>query len=196
MTTEDDIKDPKDVDDAERDEPRSGSARASDSRALRAGSGDESVEEAERHAREQNETEEEEEELVDGTPAQLGTQRFVYAAYFAGGITVAFLLSKAIAYSWTRLSLWKPEIGEPREDVALAVAAIIGALVAFYYYRDEKTRTLAEEVASELGQVSWPTRDEVVNSTFVVVVTTFVATAFFALMDRFWGFVTNLVYGA
>ncbi len=68
----------------------------------------------------------------------------------------------------------------------MPAAAIVGTLVAYYYYRDEKTRTLAEEVASELGKVSWPSRDEVVNSTFVVIVTTFVATIFFALMNRFW----------
>jgi preprotein translocase subunit SecE len=139
---------------------------------------------------------EEEDDDAVGTPAQLGFQRFVYAAYFAGGIAVAFMLSKAISYGWTRLSLWKPTIGEPHDEVVMPVAGLIGALVAFYYYRDEKTRTLAEEVASELGKVSWPTRDEVVNGTFVVVVTTFIATVFFALMDRFWGFVTNLVYGA
>jgi len=36
----------------------------------------------------------------------------------------------------------------------------------------------------------------VVNGTFVVIVTTLIATSFFALMDRFWSFVTNLVYGA
>jgi len=142
--------------------------------------------------------EHDEDDLDDavGTPAQLGSQRFVYAAYFAGGIAVAFMLSKAISYGWTRLSLWKPTIGDPHDEVVMPVAGLIGALVAFYYYRGEKTRTLAEEVASELGKVSWPTRDEVVNGTFVVVVTTFVETAFFALMDRFWGFVTNLVYGA
>jgi preprotein translocase subunit SecE len=129
-------------------------------------------------------------------PAQLGAQRFVYASYFAGGITVAFMLSKALDYAWTRLGLWKPQFGDPRDEVVMPVAALIGALVAFYYYKDVKTRTLAEEVASELGKVVWPNRDEVVNGTFVVLVTTLIATTFFALMDRFWGFVTNLVYGA
>jgi len=140
---------------------------------------------------------EDEEDEPAGTPAQLGAQRFVYAAYFAGAIAVAFILSKAIGYGWSRLNLWKPEhVGEPNEEIAITTAAIIGALVAIYYYRDEKTRTMAEEVAAELGRVTWPSRDEVVNGTFVVIVTTFVATAFFALMDRFWSFVTNLVYGA
>jgi preprotein translocase subunit SecE len=138
---------------------------------------------------------EDEMEEVDA-PVQLGGQRFVYAAYFAGGIAVAFMLSKAATYTWTRLALWKPQLGEPHDEIVMPVAALVGALVAFYYYRDDKTRTLAEEVATELGNVTWPSRTEVTNSTFVVIVTTLIATTFFALMDRFWGFVTNLVYGA
>jgi preprotein translocase subunit SecE len=129
-------------------------------------------------------------------PTQLGTQRFVYAAYFAAGIAIAFMLSKAISYGWLRLATYKPQFGEPHDEIVMPIAAVIGALTAVYYYRDLKTRTLAEEVASELGKVSWPGREEVVNSTFVVIVTTLLATTFFALMDRFWGFVTNLVYGA
>jgi len=130
-------------------------------------------------------------------PTQLGSQRFVYAAYFAGGIAIAFLLSKAMSFAWLRLSTYKPQlIGEPHDEVVMPIAGLIGLFVAIYYYRDPKTRTLAEEVASELGKVSWPSREEVVNGTFVVIVTTLIATTFFALMDRFWGFVTNLVYGA
>jgi preprotein translocase subunit SecE len=137
-------------------------------------------------------------EEVEGgfAPTQLGTQRFVYAAYFAGGIAIAFLLSKALSYAWLRLSTYKPSIGEPHDEIVIPIAGLIGLMTAIYYYRDQKTRTLAEEVAFELGKVSWPSRDEVVNGTFVVIVTTVIATTFFALMDRFWGFVTNLVYGA
>jgi preprotein translocase subunit SecE len=156
---------------------------------------DESVVSESEDDEEDEEDEEEDEGDVPGTPAVLGAQRFVFAAYFTGAVAVAFLLSKAISYGWMRLSLWKPAIGEPDEMVAVSSAAVIGGLVAFYYYRDKKVRTLAEEVASELGKVTWPSRDEVVNGTFVVLVTTALATAFFALMDRFWGFVTNLVYG-
>ena len=52
-----------------------------------------------------------------------------------------------------------------------------------------------EEVAAEMSKVTWPDRTEVTNGTVVVIVTTIVSTVFFALMDKFWGFVTNLVYG-
>ena len=34
------------------------------------------------------------------------------------------------------------------------------------------------------------------NGTVVVLVATAIATAYVALLDRFWGFLTHLVYGA
>ena len=128
-------------------------------------------------------------------PAQLGYRRFVYAAYFAGAIAVAFLVSKAASVAWARLAAWKPMIGEPHDEVVMPLAGLIGALTAIYYWRRTRARQLAEQVAEELSKVTWPDRKEVTNSTFVVIVTTIVSTIFFALMDRFWGFVTNLVYG-
>jgi len=74
-------------------------------------------------------------------PTQLGSQRFVYAAYFAGGIAIAFLLSKALGYAWLRLSTYKPQIGEPHQEIVMPVAGLIGLFTAIYYYRDEKTRS-------------------------------------------------------
>ena len=55
---------------------------------------------------------------------------------------------------------------------------------------------MVDEIAVELSKVTWPTKEEVWNNTTVVVVTTAAATAFFALMDYFWRFVTNFVYGS
>ena len=133
-------------------------------------------------------------EAIDA-PAQLGTKRFVYAAYFAGAIGAAFLLSKIGTFAWQKASLWKPAIGEPHDEVVMPAAAVIGGLLALYYWKNTRSRQLAEEVASELSKVTWPSKKEVTNSTTVVIVTTAFATLFFALMDRFWGFVTNLVYG-
>jgi preprotein translocase subunit SecE len=42
--------------------------------------------------------------------------------------------------------------------------------------------------------VTWPSRKEVTNSTTVVLLTTLFATAFFALMDKFWNYVTDHIY--
>jgi preprotein translocase subunit SecE len=129
------------------------------------------------------------------SPSQLGTRRFVYAAYFAGAIAIAFLASKVIELAWTKLQSWKPMLGEPEDEVVMPLSALVGGLAAVYYWRRTRARELAEQVATEMGKVTWPSRTEVTNGTVVVIVTTVVSTVFFALMDKFWGFVTNLVYG-
>jgi preprotein translocase subunit SecE len=129
------------------------------------------------------------------SPTQLGTKRFVYAAYFAGAITIAFLMSKILDFAWLKLQSYKPAIGEPKDELIMPAAALIGTLAAVYYWYRTRARALAEEVATEMSKVTWPSRTEVTNGTVVVIVTTVVSTVFFALMDKFWGFVTNLVYG-
>jgi len=128
-------------------------------------------------------------------PAQLGERRFVYGAYFAGGIAVAFIMSKVLHNIWLKLATFKPAVGEPRDDVLFLLSGGVGIAAAFYYWRRTRARQLAEEVAQELSKVTWPSKQEVTSSTAVVIVTTAVATVFFALMDRFWAFVTNFVYG-
>lgn len=134
-------------------------------------------------------------------PAQLGHRRFVYAAYLAAGIGLAFILTKAVDFAWYKAGMWKPEffasIGvEPKDEMVVPIASVIAVIVAVRYWRNLKVRTMAEEVAEELTKVTWPSRDEVINSTSVVIVTTIFATVFFALMDQFWLWVTKHVYGS
>jgi preprotein translocase subunit SecE len=129
-----------------------------------------------------------------GTPVQLGYTRYVYAAYMAGAMLVAFLVAKIGHVGWYRLGQWKPELGEPQDEIVYPVAGLLGVLVAVYYWRKPEARQYADEVAEELSKVTWPSRKEVTNSTTVVVLATLFATVFFALMDRFWGYVTDHIY--
>ncbi len=134
-------------------------------------------------------------------PSQLGHRRYVYAAYLAATIAAAFVLTKALDFGWFKLSAWKPEwfmtIGiEPRDEIIVPVGVALAVVLGIRYWRDLKVRTMAEEVAEELTKVTWPTRDEVTNSTTVVIITTIFATIFFALMDQFWLWVTKHVYGS
>jgi preprotein translocase subunit SecE len=128
-------------------------------------------------------------------PTQLGARRFVFAAYFAAGIFVAFMMSKVLDAGWLKLQNYKPVIGDPRDEIIMPLSGVIGGGAAVYYWYRTRARQLAEEVAAEMSKVTWPSRTEVTNGTVVVIVTTVVSTVFFALMDKFWGFVTNLVYG-
>jgi len=129
-----------------------------------------------------------------GVPVQLGYQRYVYAAYMAGALLAAFLAAKIGHAAWYRLGQWKPQFGEPQDELLFPAAAVIGVLISVYYWRKPEARQYANEVAEELSKVTWPSRKEVTNSTTVVVLTTLFATVFFALMDRFWGFITDKIY--
>ena len=133
-------------------------------------------------------------------PVQLGYRRYVYAAYMAGAIAIAFLSTKVIDYAWFKTAQWKPgwfgQWVEPVDEVVVIAGGVIGVGVAIYYWRHKKVRTLIEEIAEELTRVTWPSRQEVTNSTTVVIIATAFATIFFALMDRFWLWVTKHVYGS
>jgi preprotein translocase subunit SecE len=76
---------------------------------------------------------------------------------------------------------------------------VIGGIIALMFvlrtYRNPEIRTWSDEVAAELAKVKWPTKKDVTNSTLIVITATAFATVYLALLDRFWAFVTNIVYG-
>jgi preprotein translocase subunit SecE len=139
-------------------------------------------------------------------PRQLGASRYVLAGFFAVGMAVAYVCSRTINSAWNKLAdnVWVsqhvPTLTRIAEDdrptYTMLTGAIIGLLATVYSYRREDVRTWTNEVASELAKVTWPSKKEVTSSTVVVLVTSAFATVFLALLDRFWNFVTNLVYGS
>lgn len=131
---------------------------------------------------------------ADASPLQLGYMRFVYAAYMGGAMLAAFLIAKVGHLAWYRLGQWKPEFGEPRDELVYVASGVIGAALAVYYWRKVESRQYATEVAEELSKVTWPSRKEVTNSTTVVLFYTLFATVFFALLDQFWKYVTDKIY--
>jgi len=141
-----------------------------------------------------------------GVPAHLGATRYVHAAFFVAGMLAAFVSGKLITLIWNSLAEWPAAVrlvprllayGETeRENFGLVAGAVIGVITVVQTYRKEHVRRWANDVAGELSKVTWPNRETVTNGTVVVVVATLIATAYVSLLDKFWGFVTNLVYGA
>jgi preprotein translocase subunit SecE len=142
----------------------------------------------------------------DDAPAHLGATKYVHAAFFAGGILVAFLSGKILAGVWNRLAEWPAAVrtvpqllryGEDeRATFTMVAGAVVGLIAVIQTYRRAHVRQFADEVAVELSKVTWPDKETVTNGTVIVVVATAVATVYIALLDRFWAFVTALIYGA
>jgi len=141
-----------------------------------------------------------------GTPAHLGATKYVHAAFIGAGMLVAYITGKIVTLLWNSFAEWPAAVravpqllsyGEgERETIGLVAGALIGVITVIQTYRKEHIRRWADEVAGELSKVTWPNRETVMNGTVVVVIASMIATAYVALLDKFWGFVTNLVYGA
>ena len=137
---------------------------------------------------------------------QLGSQRYVHAAFFAAGILLAYIAGKVFSAGWSHLADWAPAARaipqlvsipeDERDGLTLAGGAVLGTVAVIQVYRREGIRRWAEEVAAELARVVWPNREMVVNGTLVVVLASAIATVYVAILDRFWSFLTTLVYGA
>ncbi len=142
----------------------------------------------------------------DAQPADLGTQKYVHAAFFGAGMLLAYLSGKLLALAWNLLAEWPmaaravPQLllygEEERGSIMLSVGALIGLIAVIQAYRKPHVRQWATDVATELSKVTWPEKSMVTNGTMVVVVTSVVAAVYIALLDRLWGFLTTLVYGA
>ena len=138
--------------------------------------------------------------------AQLGSTRYVLAGFFLTGIALAFVLGKVLSSAWGYVGelAWTqqhvPFLARVGEEERSEYSTVIGGIVAIFaiisLYRRSDIRQWTGEVASELAKVTWPDRAEVTNSTVVVIVASAFATLYLALLDRLWGFVTNLVYGS
>jgi preprotein translocase subunit SecE len=145
------------------------------------------------------------EDEEDVAAAQLGTQRYVLAAFFGAGLVGAFVLGRAVhgIWAWAGNKDWfhnnLPVLAAVADEEKTTYATILGAVIAILLvirtYRRAGVRSWADEVATELSKVKWPTRKEVSNSTVVVIAASAIATLYLALLDRLWSFVTDLFYG-
>ena len=143
---------------------------------------------------------------LDGVaPAQLGATKYVHAAYFVAGTLTAFLSGRVLAGVWNALAAWGPAVravpqlllyGEDERPAFTMVAgAFIGILAVVYFVRSDEVRRWADDVATELSKVVWPTRETVTNGTIVVIVASALAAIYVGLLDQLWAFVTSRVYG-
>jgi preprotein translocase subunit SecE len=180
----------------------SDSSEHGSSETLRAGD-DEALVKADADAGETDGEEGEGEEVQ--AAAQLGADRYVLAGFFAAGMLGAYVLGRAIQSMWVnasnkdwfaqRLPALAAVSDEDKGMYGILLGGLIALVTVYRTYQKPEVRTWADEVAAELAKVVWPSRKEVTSSTFIVIVSSAVATLYLALLDRLWAFITNIVYG-
>lgn len=113
----------------------------------------------------------------------------VHLIYLVGAVIAFYLLQWSIDWLWGYF-------GTAPGDFTITLLAAIGAtLVGIVMYRSDKYYHLANEVASELKKVTWPTAKEVRAATLVVIVMAILSALILGLFDFVWSNITELVYG-
>jgi preprotein translocase subunit SecE len=109
---------------------------------------------------------------------------------FLIGAIVTFYLTK-----WMVDWIWGYFVTTPEEFTLTVAAGIFAILLAIILYKNDRIFTLANEVASELAKVTWPTAKEVRAAAIVVILVSVVVAMITGLFDFMWSNLTEMVYG-
>ena len=113
----------------------------------------------------------------------------VHLIFLVGVVVAFYVLQWSIDWIWGYF-------GTPPSDFRISVFAAVTATVAgIVMYRSDRYYYLANEVATELKKVTWPTAKEVRTATLVVVVMALISALILGLFDFVWSNLTELVYG-
>lgn len=113
----------------------------------------------------------------------------VHLMFLVGVIVLFYLLQ------WTTDWVWGYFGTVPSETYLSLGSAAIAVTTGIVVYRSDKYYYLANEVASELKKVTWPTSKEVRSATIVVIVMAIISALILGLFDLVWSNLTELVYG-
>jgi preprotein translocase subunit SecE len=116
--------------------------------------------------------------------AKMDPKRLLVIVFLVLGSVLALFFGHMLDLIWTRVGWSNPVLFEgldwrPTSLIGFILAA---GTVAWVYFAKEP-RAYAEEAASELMRVVWPSAAEVRVSTIAVVITSFVAAFFLFFVD-------------
>lgn len=115
----------------------------------------------------------------------MDSRKIVLSCYLVAGILVWFLTRATIQYFY--LTFFQIRRLAGITALRELIPVVLGAVTFAILYRNPRINTLLDEVVGELRKVTWPSRDDVVKSTTVVIVCIVVASLIFAGFDVVWG---------
>jgi preprotein translocase subunit SecE len=116
-------------------------------------------------------------------------RKWTYVMFALGGVVLAYLLIQAGEWAWGFYG------SRPNKLLIDGVAVAVSIAAAVVAVRNERLFTLATEVTTELGKVTWPTRKETFAATIVVIVTVIVSSIILGVFDAVWAWLTRIVLG-
>ena len=114
-------------------------------------------------------------------------KKWTHVLFAVGTMVLAWILSKTGDWIWGYF-------GKPNGMIVSSAAVGVACIVGYVCWTNEELFNLANETTAELAKVSWPTRQETINSTVIVIVTTIISSLILGVFDGLWSWVTKLIY--
>ena len=122
---------------------------------------------------------------------------FVVFALLGGIFLEHLLLSGFSLFSATQpltTTMFQLPLG-PGEPKDFSWATLAGLAISFglfgWFWKKPETNNVAQEIASELRKVTWPSLEETRAATIAVIVASLIAAVLLGLFDVFWQFLTD-----
>lgn len=122
----------------------------------------------------------------------MNNQKFVLMSFFTGAVLVGMSLQGLGAPMLANFEVSNPELFLGINATTLAAFAV-GVATFLVLNRHPVAYQFTDEVVSEFRKVTWPSREETVRSTTVVVVFTVLVASALAGYDWIWGEITSRV---
>ncbi len=110
--------------------------------------------------------------------------KYLYTGYFVAGCVVAYLVAHFVELAW----------GEGHDQITSLAGVVAGIGAVAWGWKNIRLRTLAMEIIDELAAVTWPSKQETYTATSVVIATAILSAVVIFTLDRFWNWLTDLIY--
>jgi len=114
----------------------------------------------------------------------LDNRKIIIASYFVTGVVVWHLTREAMAFAMTSYAIRKLTWINPVKE---ALPIVVGVLTFGILMVNRTVGNFLDEVVMELRKVTWPSREDVVKSTIVVLGCVLFASGVLAIFDIAFG---------
>jgi preprotein translocase subunit SecE len=122
----------------------------------------------------------------------MSQQRFVILAFVVGAILLGMVVQAAVASAMLQFSVTDDRLLGGLTSTSTLLGVVGGGASFAIALRNAVWVKYADEVIGELRKVTWPSREETVRATIMVVLTTIFVAALLGLYDLLWKNVADL----
>jgi len=117
-------------------------------------------------------------------------QRYILLGFFGTAAFLGFAIRGLAVPLLARLEVVDPAVGPLAGTDMLGV--LVGVATFLIMNRHQKIYSFTDESVTELRKVTWPSKEESIRSTTVVIITTLFIAFTLAFYDYVWGRVTKV----